>query len=81
VLVPDKSPVKVQPEILDIFFLGEFHVVYMDGGGGHISLCVVNLTLTDVGPLAFILHFLNQYWIAVSQWLEHCPWLVLQYCR
>jgi hypothetical protein len=47
------------------------------------SLHVVNVTLTDLGSLAFILHFLNQYWIAVSvkQWLEHCPWLVLQYCR
>jgi hypothetical protein len=30
---PGKSPVKVQPEILDIFFLGEFNVVYMDWGG------------------------------------------------
>jgi hypothetical protein len=27
VLVPGKSPVKVQPEILDIFFLVELHVV------------------------------------------------------
>jgi hypothetical protein len=33
VLVPDKCPVKVQPEILDIFFLGELHIVYMDHGG------------------------------------------------
>jgi hypothetical protein len=29
-----KSPVKVQPEILDIFILEELHVVYMDRRGG-----------------------------------------------
>jgi hypothetical protein len=40
VLVPGKSPVKVQPEVLDIFSLGELHVVYMDReGGGHFSSC------------------------------------------
>jgi hypothetical protein len=27
------STVKVEPEILDIFFFGELHVVYMDQGG------------------------------------------------
>jgi hypothetical protein len=32
--VPDKSVVKVQPEIIGIFFLGELHVVYKDWGGG-----------------------------------------------
>jgi hypothetical protein len=31
-----KFPVKVQPEILDIFFLEELHIVYM--GLGHVSL-------------------------------------------
>jgi hypothetical protein len=46
VLVPGKSPVKVQPEIF------------------YISLHVVNVTFTDLDLLAFILHFLNQYWIA-----------------
>jgi hypothetical protein len=30
VFVPGKSPVKVYPKILDIFFLGELHTVYMD---------------------------------------------------
>jgi hypothetical protein len=34
VFVPGKSPVKVQPEILDSFFLGELRVVYMDWEGG-----------------------------------------------
>jgi hypothetical protein len=32
VIVPAKSPVKVYPKILDIFFLGELHIVYMDWG-------------------------------------------------
>jgi hypothetical protein len=31
--------------------------------GGHLSL-MVNVTLTVLDPLAFILHFLNQVWIA-----------------
>jgi hypothetical protein len=34
--MPDKSPVKVQPEILDIFFR-EFYVVYMGQGTLHIK--------------------------------------------
>jgi hypothetical protein len=36
----------------------------MEGGGGHASLCVVNVSWIDLDPLAFILHFLNQFWIA-----------------
>jgi hypothetical protein len=32
--VPSKSAVKVQPKILDIFSLGELHIVYMDRGRG-----------------------------------------------
>jgi hypothetical protein len=28
--VPGEPPVKVQPEILDVFFLAELHIVYMD---------------------------------------------------
>jgi hypothetical protein len=39
VFVSGKSPVKMQPEIFDIFFLGELHIVYMDRWGGHISSC------------------------------------------
>jgi hypothetical protein len=28
---------QVQPETIDIIFLGELHIVYMDrGGGGHV---------------------------------------------
>jgi hypothetical protein len=56
--VPSKSPVKVHPEIPDIF--GELHFVYMvPGGGGHFPLRVVNVTWTDLDPLAFILHLLK----------------------
>jgi hypothetical protein len=29
--------------------------------GGHVSLRVVNVTWIDLNPLAFILHFLNQF--------------------
>jgi hypothetical protein len=42
--------------VLD-FFLGKLHVVYMDRGGGHVSLRVVNVTWTDLEPLTFVLHF------------------------
>jgi hypothetical protein len=30
----------------------------------HVSLHIVNMTWIDLDPLAFILHFLNQFWIA-----------------
>jgi hypothetical protein len=65
--VPGKSPDKVKSNILGVFFLGELHIVYMDRGGGHVSLRV---TWIDLGRFAF----------SVKQWLDHCPWLVLQ-CR
>jgi hypothetical protein len=32
--------------------------------GGHVSLRVANVTWIDLDSLAFILHFLNQSWIA-----------------
>jgi hypothetical protein len=49
VFVPGKSPVKVQPKIVDIFFLWELHIVYMDrGGGGHVSLRAVNVAWIDL---------------------------------
>jgi hypothetical protein len=53
VFAPEKSPVKMQPETLDIFFLGELHIFVWTGR--HISLRVVNVTRTDLDPLAFIL--------------------------
>jgi hypothetical protein len=36
----------------------------MGWGKGHVSLHVVNVMWIDLDPLAFILHFLNQFWIA-----------------
>jgi hypothetical protein len=32
--------------------------------GGHVSLRVVNVTRFNLDPLAFIHHFLNQFWVA-----------------
>jgi hypothetical protein len=32
--------------------------------GGHVSLRIVNVTWIDLDSLAFILHFLNLFWIA-----------------
>jgi hypothetical protein len=73
VFVPGKSPVKVQPKILDIF-LRELYIVYIDWGE-HSSLYVVNVIWTDLDLLAFILHFLTSSglwpcWCAVSVFLE-----------
>jgi hypothetical protein len=58
----------------------------MNKGDG--SLRVVNVTCIDLDPIAFILHFYTNFglqisWFAVcmKQWLDHCPWLVLQYRR
>jgi hypothetical protein len=64
-LEAEASPVKVQPEILDIFFLGELHTVYMDRGRGGASFssfseCDVN----RLGTVSFHPPFLNQVWIA-----------------
>jgi hypothetical protein len=68
-----KSPVEVWPEILGMFFLGELHIVYMDReGGGHVSLCMVNVTRTGLDLLAFILHFLNQFWAAARLVCSFC---------
>jgi hypothetical protein len=61
---PGKSPVKVQPDVLDIPFLEYLYVVYMEWEGGGVSLQVVNVTRTNLDQLASILHFLNHFWIA-----------------
>jgi hypothetical protein len=57
------------------------YVAYADEG--HASLRLANVTWTHLDPLAFILHFLNKLWfvLSVKQWLDLCPWLVLQYRR
>jgi hypothetical protein len=33
-------------------------------GGGHVSVCVVNVTWINLDPLPLILNFLNQFCIA-----------------
>jgi hypothetical protein len=43
-------------------FFGELHVVYMDWR--HVYHCVGNVMWPDLDSLAFILHFLNPFWIA-----------------
>jgi hypothetical protein len=40
--------------------------------GKHVSLRVVNVTLIYLDPLAFILHFLNQIWIASRSVCSSC---------
>jgi hypothetical protein len=40
--------------------------------GGHVSLRVVNVTWIELDPLAFILHFLNQPWIASRSSCSFC---------
>jgi hypothetical protein len=52
-----KSPVEVQPQILDIFVLRKVYVIYMDWAGGG-SLLVANVTWTVSYSLDFILNFL-----------------------
>jgi hypothetical protein len=58
------SPVQAQPEILDIFILGELHIVYMNGGVRFISCgeCDVD----RLGSITFYSPFLNQFSIAAS---------------
>jgi hypothetical protein len=34
--------------------------------GEHVSLHVVNVTWTILDPVAFVLHFINQFWIAAK---------------
>jgi hypothetical protein len=40
--------------------------------GGHIPLRVVNVTWIDLDSLAFILHYLNQFWIASRSVCSFC---------
>jgi hypothetical protein len=68
--VPGKSPVKVQPKILDIFS-GELLTVYMDREG-HVSLHAMNVTWINLDSLAFILDFLSQFWNASRSVCSFC---------
>jgi hypothetical protein len=57
---PSKSPVKVQPKILDIL-LGRFTLFMWTGE--QVSPRVVNVTWTYLNSLAFILHLFNHFCI------------------
>jgi hypothetical protein len=47
--------------------------MYPEGrGGGTVSLHVMNVTWTDLDPLAFILHFLSQFWFAARLVCNFC---------
>jgi hypothetical protein len=71
VFVPGKSPVKVQPEILVIFYL-ELHVVYMDWWACFCISLHGEYDMDRLNPLAFILHFLNKYWISAGLTYSFC---------
>jgi hypothetical protein len=55
VFASGKSPVEVQPEILDIFSLRKVYAVCVDGR--EVSVPVVSVTRTDLYSLGSILHF------------------------
>jgi hypothetical protein len=38
--------------------------IWTGGGGGYVTLRVVNVTGIDLDPFALVLHFLNQFWVA-----------------
>jgi hypothetical protein len=57
---PDKTPVEVQPEILDVSCWGSCTLFIWTGG--QVSLGVVKVTRTDLKSHAFILSFLD-IWI------------------
>jgi hypothetical protein len=44
--------------------------------GGHVSVCVVNVTWINLDSLAFILHFLNQFWFASRSGCSLCEAMV-----
>jgi hypothetical protein len=58
VFAPGKSPVEMQPEILDIFLLRKVYAVYVDWWAGFSRL--VNVTWTDLDSLAlFFISLIN----------------------
>jgi hypothetical protein len=52
VFAPGKSPVEVQPEILDVFLLRKVHIVYMDWWAGF-SSCGER----DIDRLGFVISY------------------------
>jgi hypothetical protein len=70
VFAPGKSPVKVQPEILDIFFVVELNVVFTDRKA-RFSLCG-KCDVGRFGSVSFYSSFLNQIWIAARLVCSFC---------
>jgi hypothetical protein len=69
VFAPSKSPVEVQPEILDIL-LRNVHLYIWTGG--QVSLRLVNVIWTDLDSLALILHLFNHFCIASGLVCSFC---------
>jgi hypothetical protein len=70
VFVSGKSPVKVHPEILDIFFLGELHIIYMDLGA-HFSWCG-ECDTDRLRSVSFHSPFLSHFWIVARLVFSVC---------
>jgi hypothetical protein len=74
VFVPSKSPVKVQPELLDIFFfLADLYVVYTDRGGGkaHFSSCG-ECDMGRLGSISFYSPLFKDFWIPARLLCSFC---------
>jgi hypothetical protein len=71
--------------MLDTFFLGELHIVYKDLGASFSLSGECDVQLVSISFYSsFLTSFLLQLgWFAFSkkQWLDHSPWLILQYRR
>jgi hypothetical protein len=70
VFVPGESPVKVYSQILDIVFLGELCVVYIDRET-HFSLCG-ECIVDRHRSVSFYSQFLNKFWIASRSVCSFC---------
>jgi hypothetical protein len=60
VFAPGKSPVEVQPEILDVFLLRKVYIIYVDWGGAGFFR-VLNVTWTGSDSFAFVLRFFSHF--------------------
>jgi hypothetical protein len=67
---PGKSPVEVQPEILEIFFFRK--VLLCMWSDVHIYPRIVNVTWADLDSLPFILHLYNNFCKASSLVCSFC---------
>jgi hypothetical protein len=63
----------VQPEVLDIFFLGKMYIIYMDLGRGkaHFSLCD-ECDMEQLEFSSFYSQFFNKFWFAARLVCNFC---------